>query len=68
MIEVITGIIGFSAGVLVTIWILKRKTKKHWGKGYVMMGKDKPIQKYYGSQTDSSTQSENKDPSLPNWF
>lgn len=75
MIEVITGAIGFIAGISMAVIYFKRQKREHWGKGYINVRNDIPqrTQQYnYPQQTQTnssdSNQNQGDDPKLPNWF
>jgi len=75
MIELITGVVGFVAGIGVAVAFFRKRKREHWGKGYIKVRSDMfpkrnevisqqiPI---VGQQTDS--QNQENDPKLPNWF
>lgn len=59
MIEIITGIIGFVAGVITTLLIFRYRKNQHWGKGYLLIK---------NSSLKQQDQQSKQEQQLPDWF
>ena len=82
MIELITGVVGFVAGIGITAAFLRRRKSEHWGKGYIKVGQDmfpkrddtssKPLypvlQVPEQTQTSEQQQQNKEEPKIPSWW